>query len=79
MMAILLVETTGAIIIELGTDANHDGIGDTPYIVDANNIDNYPLMIQYIIPEFPSNLILPLFFIATLVVVIVHRRKHVKS
>jgi hypothetical protein len=50
-----------------------------PYIVDANNIDNYPLMTQYIIPEFPSNLILPLFFIATLVVVIVHRRKHVKS
>jgi parallel beta-helix repeat protein len=27
-----------------GTDANHDGIGDTPYIIDANNTDNYPLM-----------------------------------
>jgi parallel beta-helix repeat protein len=27
-----------------GSDANHDGIGDTPYIIDANNKDNYPLM-----------------------------------
>jgi parallel beta-helix repeat protein len=27
-----------------GIDANHDGIGDTPYVIDANNIDRYPLM-----------------------------------
>jgi parallel beta-helix repeat protein len=27
-----------------GTDANHDGIGDTPYVIDANNVDHYPLM-----------------------------------
>jgi nitrous oxidase accessory protein len=27
-----------------GTDANADGIGDTPYVIDANNKDNYPLM-----------------------------------
>jgi parallel beta-helix repeat protein len=27
-----------------GTDANGDGIGDTPYIIDENNKDNYPLM-----------------------------------
>jgi nitrous oxidase accessory protein len=27
-----------------GTDAKGDGIGDTPYIIDANNKDNYPLM-----------------------------------
>lgn len=27
-----------------GTDSNGDGIGDTPYIIDANNIDHYPLM-----------------------------------
>jgi len=59
-----------------GTDANYDGIGDTPYIIDANNTDHYPLMTPYIIPEFPSFLILPLFFMATLLAVIVHRRKH---
>ncbi|MEM3612415.1 MAG: M14 family zinc carboxypeptidase [Candidatus Bathyarchaeia archaeon] len=27
-----------------GTDANGDGIGDTPYIINQNNMDNYPLM-----------------------------------
>ena len=27
-----------------GTDNNQDGIGDTPYIIDANNTDHYPLM-----------------------------------
>jgi len=27
-----------------GSDLNHDGIGDTPYIVDTNNQDRYPLM-----------------------------------
>jgi len=27
-----------------GTDSNADGIGDTPYVINANNIDHYPLM-----------------------------------
>jgi len=27
-----------------GTDSDGDGIGDTPYIIDANNTDHYPLM-----------------------------------
>jgi parallel beta-helix repeat protein len=27
-----------------GTDADHDGIGDTEYSIDINNIDHYPLM-----------------------------------
>jgi len=27
-----------------GIDANGDGIGDTPYIIDINNTDRYPLM-----------------------------------
>jgi len=33
-----------------GTDANGDGIGDTPYVIDASNQDNYPLMKPY--PHF---------------------------
>ena len=28
-----------------GTEANRDGIGDTPYIIDASNQDNNPLML----------------------------------
>jgi len=27
-----------------GADENKDGIGDTPYVIDANNKDRYPLM-----------------------------------
>ena len=33
-----------------GTDSDFDGIGDTPYIIDSNNIDHYPLMNPYWIP-----------------------------
>jgi nitrous oxidase accessory protein NosD len=27
-----------------GTDANGDGIGDSPYVFDAQNVDRFPLM-----------------------------------
>jgi len=53
-----------------------DGIGDTSYIIDSNNRDWYPLMTPVVIPEFPSFLILPLLMIATLLSVIVYKRKH---
>jgi parallel beta-helix repeat protein len=49
-----------------GTDANHDGIGDTPYVIDAHNIDHYPLVAQYAVPEVPYFLVAPLFFALTL-------------
>jgi hypothetical protein len=62
-----------------GYDSDHDGIGDTPYFIDENNTDHYPLMVQYVIPEFPSFLILPLFFIAALLAVAVYRGKHFYS
>jgi parallel beta-helix repeat protein len=59
-----------------GLDSDEDGIGDTPYIINENNQDNYPLM--NIIPEFPSWIILTSFIIATLLIALVHfkRRKH---
>jgi parallel beta-helix repeat protein len=40
-----------------GMDDNQDGIGDTSYIIDENNKDNYPLMNPIeldVIQEFPS-------------------------
>jgi parallel beta-helix repeat protein len=58
-----------------GTDANRDGIGDSAYVIDANNTDHYPLMTQYTILEFPSFFILPLFMIATLLAALVLERK----
>ena len=57
-----------------GADSGGDGIGDTPYVIGENNIDNSPLMQPVIIPEFPSWIILPLFFVATLVGVVVKRK-----
>jgi nitrous oxidase accessory protein len=30
-----------------GTDSNRDGIGDTPYIINGDNVDRYPLMFPY--------------------------------
>jgi nitrous oxidase accessory protein NosD len=30
-----------------GQDGNGDGIGDTPYPVPPNGVDNYPLMTPY--------------------------------
>jgi len=57
-----------------GTDSNLDGKGETPYVIDENNQDNYPLVKQYIIPEFPSWAILPLTLLVTSVV-IVYREK----
>lgn len=61
-----------------GTDANHDGIGDTSYVIDNDNIDHHPLMNpqELVISEFQQFLLLPLFMIATLLVVISYRRKH---
>ncbi len=29
-----------------GVDTNGDGIGDTPYVIDENNVDGFPLMAQ---------------------------------
>ena len=34
-----------------GADANGDGIGDTPYVIDANNQDRYPLMKPYVLGD----------------------------
>ncbi len=57
-----------------GTDNDGDGIGDTPYILNENNQDNYPLVNPTIIPEFPSWIILPLFSITTIFAIVIKKR-----
>jgi parallel beta-helix repeat protein len=52
-----------------------DTIWDGPYVIDANNKDNYPLVGQPTIPELSTFFILPLFVIAIVLTVIVYRRK----
>ena len=52
------------------SEIDGSGIWDTPYIIDQNNQDNYP-----IIPQFPSFLsLIPLFMLATLLAIIVSRK-----
>jgi parallel beta-helix repeat protein len=59
-----------------GVDSNGDGIGDTPYIIDANNQDRYPLMNHGVIAEFQGSLIGTLSMIATLLAVLAIRKKN---
>jgi hypothetical protein len=60
-----------------GVDSDGNGIGDTPYVIDESNRDNYPLTAPVdieAIPEFPSWAILPLFLTATLLILICKQR-----
>jgi nitrous oxidase accessory protein len=62
-----------------GTDANRDGIGDVSYVIDGDNIDNYPLMFPFDIendtvvlppPEpFPTILVAAAAMIVAVVIV----------
>jgi len=62
------------------TQVGISGVWNTPYVIDANNTDYYPLMAPYsTIPEFSSFLILPLFLIATLLAVIIYKKKDVRT
>jgi nitrous oxidase accessory protein len=57
------------------TEIGNSDIGNTPYIIDANNTDHYPLMKPVAIPEIPTWIILPLFIIATLLMTLVYLKK----
>jgi parallel beta-helix repeat protein len=59
------------------TEIDSSGIWNKPIELVPGNIDNYPLMRA--VPEFPSFLILPLFFITTLLAVIFLRKRMARS
>jgi nitrous oxidase accessory protein len=56
--------------------AGSDGMGDGPYVINSNNFDRYPLMTQYVIPEFGSVLPMLFFMALTLLAVIFHRKRN---
>ena len=58
------------------TEIDSSGIWNKPYEMVPGNIDNYPLI--HPIPELPSFLILPLFFITTLLTVTFYRKRRAK-
>ena len=62
-----------------GVDNDGDGIGETPYVMDENNQDNYPLMNLFIIPEFPSWTPLLIMLIAVVAVAVVYRHNMTKQ
>jgi len=57
------------------TQVGISGVWNTPYVIDANNIDHYPLMTQNTIPEFSTLIFLPFFMIATLIAIIFQKKK----
>jgi len=70
--SILLWKTFTVVNIYPQSEPDSDCIWDGPYEIDGDNIDYYP-----IVPEFPSQIIIPLL-IVTLLAVTVHRRKHTR-
>ena len=58
-----------------GTDANRDGIGDTPYVIDADNVDRYPLMLPYDVENdsimFPQPEPLPTEIVIAAVIIVI--------
>jgi parallel beta-helix repeat protein len=56
------------------TEIDDSGIWDTPYVIDSNNQDRFPL-----IPELPSFLIMPLFMTATLLAIMLCKRKDLSN
>ena len=62
-----------------GADDNGNGIGDTPYVIDERNQDNYPIIEVEIIPEFQSWTPLLVTLVAVLFVAVVYRKKLAKQ
>lgn len=61
-----------------GTDNDGDGFGDTPFIINEENQDNYPLMQPtetLAIPEFPSWTLLQIALVVVVIFAVVYRRK----
>jgi nitrous oxidase accessory protein NosD len=61
-----------------GTDNNRNGIGDTPYVIDVDNTDIYPLIAPVnvaAIPEFPSWTPLLVMTVSVTLIIILYRKK----
>jgi parallel beta-helix repeat protein len=57
------------------SEVNSSGIGNTPYVIDSNNTDYYPLLRQVAVPEFPSWIILSAFITVTILCAVICRKR----
>ncbi len=57
-----------------GKDTTGDGIGETPYVVDASNQDRYPLVNRYPVPELPLIMIVAVLATAASIMACSHKR-----
>ena len=62
-----------------GVDNDGDEIGDTPYVIDPGNRDNYPLMEPAIIPEFPAWTSIILILVLLTVATAIYKRRLLKT
>jgi parallel beta-helix repeat protein len=68
-----------------GTDSNDDGVGDTPYVIDVQNQDRYPLMHLVANPPAPPKVPVETVIVAILLPIIIaasliaYRRRRKKS
>jgi len=60
------------------TEVGSSGVWNRPYVIDANNTDNYPLVNVAVVPEFPSSFMLLMCVLAFLAVIVASRRKRHK-
>jgi len=56
------------------TEIDNSGIWDTPYVIDENNQDNYP-----IVPEFPTWISMLLVLIVLTVAIAIYKRRLLKT
>jgi len=57
-----------------GLDANADGIGDAPYVMNGNNADRYPLTFPCV-AEFQSVMVILLFTVTASLLVLVGKKR----
>jgi parallel beta-helix repeat protein len=58
-----------------GTDADHDGIGDSPYVISTIDKDRYPLMAEYVITEYSIALTITLLTVALLLALTIRKKE----
>jgi|GEM_PF-1277244 len=61
------------------TEIDNLGIGNTPFYINPNNIDNYPVMEVNVIPEFPSWTPVLLLLTVLAVAVAIYKRRLLKT